>query len=1127
LSPRIRYFLGRTGSGKSYRMMQEIVADLKEGGDYPLILLVPEQFTLQAERDLIAKMNLPGIMRAEVLSFTRLSYRVFNEVGGLTRTTVSAQGKNMILRKIMIENMDSLTIYKKAADKQGFTDKVSSILASFKQQGIGPEDLKKAAEDLDESGTALKIKDLVLLYEKFNEYLQGRYLDTEDRINLFIEKMGHSQYIRQARIWIDGFTTYSAQSLRIIEKLMGLARETTISFTVNNDDEPDRDLFYLSAQSYRKIRAIARESGIGEEVVHFAASSGCSGKKHELEFLEKELYAYPYRIYRGEINHIRLFASTNVQAEVENAAREVVTLAREKELRWKDIAVVCNNTETYGKLLTRIFTQYGIPFFMDSKRSIMANPLVQLILSALAVLEHDFRPEDVFRLMKTGLNNISLDCCEQMENYALQYGLIGGQWRRPLVRGDEAWRTELEPWREALVEPLIKLRQKTRGLVPCMKMNEAVNDFLVELGVESKLSTWIEKLNTAGEYALASENTQIWNIVMEIFDQLDEFMGDQEMQLKDYAKVLEAGFSTYEVGLIPTTVDQVLVGSIQRSKSHDIKALLVLGANDGVLPSAREEEELLSAAEKELLQENGLDLGYTREKQFMEERFLIYSVLGKPHDYLYLSWSLADLEGKAMHPSPLVDRLTKLLPGIKVSSDLSNAGSAIDNIQTPASTFNNLVNSLRDMIDGKPVDDLWWDVYNWYYDHSEWLELREMVIKGFNHTNQTNYIDSKTAARLYGSKLYPSVSRLEQYAACPFAHFIHYGLTPHERKMYSMDWPDMGEMLHKSLHLFANALEHHGLQWNTLEQTDCHAIMDGVMDSLIDEYGDGVLTSNHRYRYLGRRLKRIGRRAVWTLTEHLQKGEFVPGEFEVRFGRGGKFPPIRVELADGQQLFIEGRIDRVDFWQAEDAVYARIIDYKTGDKKLDISAIYYGLSLQLLIYLQAVLAAGRTAGQPVKPGGIFYFKIDDPIVNMENVAGSVEKALARQLRMRGLVLKDVSVASAMDRDIAASDVIPVGLTRQGDFDRYSSVVDESDFMALLQHAMGLVRAMGMEILKGRVAIDPFSKDGQNACTYCPYWSICHFDRLLPDNNFRILKSPGDDEIIARVRKEAANNAQLD
>jgi ATP-dependent helicase/nuclease subunit B len=263
------------------------------------------------------------------------------------------------------------------------------------------------------------------------------------------------------------------------------------------------------------------------------------------------------------------------------------------------------------------------------------------------------------------------------------------------------------------------------------------------------------------------------------------------------------------------------------------------------------------------------------------------------------------------------------------------------------------------------------------------------------------------------------------------------------------------------------------------------------------------------------------------LTEHLQKGDFIPSEFEVRFGRGGKFPPILVELGNGQQFFLEGRIDRVDFWEGEDAVYARIIDYKTGDKKLDISAVYYGLSLQLLVYLQAVLAAKRNDRRPVKPGGVFYFKIDDPIVNLENLTSSVEKALARELRMRGLVLEDVSVARHMDHDIGTSDVIPVGLTKEGEFNRYSSVLDESDFMALLQHAMSLVRTMGVEILKGRVAIEPVSRNGQHACTYCSYWSICHFDRLLQDNNYRTIKSPGDDEIIARVREEAKSHGGLD
>lgn len=1127
MSAGIRYFLGRTSSGKSYRMMEEIVEDLKNGGNYPLILLVPEQFTLQAERDLIEKMGLPGIMRVEVLSFTRLAFRVFNEVGGLTRTTISEQGKNMILRKIINENMESLTIYKKAARQSGMVDKVSNMLASFKQQGITPEDLEQLGSNLNEGSTLLKINDIALLYQKFNDYLQGQYLDTEDRVNLFIDKLEKSDYIREARIWVDGFTTYSGQSLHIIQNLMCRAQQTTISFTINNDDDPDKDLFKLSAQSYRKVRAIAQECGIREEVVQFGSGCKLNGKKRELEFLEREIYAYPYRIYRDEVKSIRMFASTNVQAEVENAAREVITLAREKGCRWKDIAVVCNNMETYGELLIRTFAQYEIPFFMDSKRSIMTNPLVQLVLSALEVLDRGFRLEDVCRIMKTGLNNIPTDVCEKLENYALQYGINGGKWHKPLVKGDEDLISELDPWREALVAPLEELRKKTRGRVPCRQINRALYEFLAELGVESKLSYWIESLNIQGEYALASENTQIWNIIMDILDQLDEFMGDQEMNLKDYSRVLEAGFLTYEVGLIPTTVDQVLVGNIQRSKSHDIKALLVLGANDGVLPSAHEEEELLSAGEKELLQEKGLDLGYAREKQALEERFLIYSALGKPRDYLLMSWSLADREGRNMRPSMLVDRLQKLLPGIEITSDLTNLNSELDKISTPSSTFNHLINKLRNVIDDKPVENFWWDVYGWYYGHNDWQGLREMVLKGISHTNQMDYIESKTAVKLYGEKLYPSVSRLEKFATCPFAHFVHYGLTPQERKMYTVEWPDMGEMLHKSLYLFADSLQSSGLDWNTLAQAECNEIIEGVMDNIIDDYGDGVLASTYRYRYLGKRLKRIGKRAAWTLTEHLQKGDFTPSEFEVRFGRGGKFPPVQVELGNGQQIFLEGRIDRVDFWEDEDAIYARVIDYKTGNKKLEMSAVYYGLSLQLLVYLQAVLAARRNERRPIKPGGIFYFKIDDPIVNLENITGSVEKALARELRMRGLVLKDVSVALHMDRNIGTSDVIPAALNREGEFTKYSSVLAEPEFTALLQHVMELVRAMGLEIMQGKVAIEPFSKDGKTACSYCSYWSICHFDRLLPDNNYRILKSVGEDEIITRILEEANKHGDMD
>lgn len=1121
----IKYILGRAGTGKTYKVLDEIKKSLENENNNRLILIVPEQFTLQAERDLIEKLNLPGIINIEVLSFTRLAHKVLNEVGGITRIHINEQGKNMVLRKIIDESEKHLTIYKKAAQQDGFVAMFNDLLCELKQQDIFPIDLLKNLDEIEENSMLHhKLKDITYIYEQFEEYLKGRYIDTEDYLNLLIEKMKDAKFLKDAQIWIDGFQSFTPQTYNIIEKLMTMAKQFTMTFTMEfKGKDKNGDLFKICDNTYQKIHDIALEYGLVGEVIDLDKEKEEVLKKAaEIIHIEQEFYSYPYKKFDQEITNMNIFSGMSRYTEIENVASKIVSFVREKEYRWYDIAVVCNDIESYGPLIKRVFDEYDIPYFLDQKRNIMHNPIIELILSSLAVVYRGYKYEDIFRFFKTGFSGIDVDICEKLENYVIKYGIRGNTWKEPFEIGEEIEKSEeLNQGRELFIQPIKKLEKKIKKKNTVGEITKGLYEYLQDIELNKKLENWIDELRRKGKLEYVNENTQIWNIVMQVFDQMVEIIGEQKITLKEYIRVLESGFSSLEVGIIPTTIDQVLVGNMQRSKSHDIKALFLVGVNDGIIPSGKDDDGILSDEERIFMKEKDIMLGYDSQKKVYEEKFSIYTTFTKPSEYLWISYAMADQEGKAMRPSILIDRFKKIFTKLSIKSDVIHS---LDQqrqlISTPKSTFKYLVENIRSEVDGKPMEELWWDVYNWYYDKEEWKDQREAVIEGFFHDNQVEYIESNNAKRLYHTPIKSSVSRLEQFVNCPFAHFVKYGLKPKERKMYEVKAPDIGEIFHKSMEDFTNQLKEENLDWRKLEKDQCDKMMDNVIDKIVPNYGNGVMLSTNRYKYLVTRLKRISKRALWTLTEHIRESGFEPMGYEVSFGIDKMYPPMEIELASGEKIYLEGRIDRVDLLEDEDDMYVKIIDYKSGNKDFNLSDVYYGLQLQLMIYLNAVLKTNeKSSKKEKKPAGIFYFKIDDPMIKTDEKAiDYIEKEIRRKLKMKGLVLKDVNIVRQMDKDIEGySDIIPVGLNKNGGFYSKSSVVDESTFMDLIKHVQKLVTEITGEMLKGNIAINPCKNGKQTACDYCTYRSICQFDNLLEKNEYKNMKKLSDKEVIERIK----------
>ncbi len=1130
---KIRYILGRAGSGKTRRIFKEIKYKLEQSGENKLLLLVPEQFTLQTEVDLITTNELPGIMRVEVISFQRLAHKVFDEVGGLKKIDINELGKIMVLKRLFDKHAKELEVYSKTSKQQGFLANFCTLITELKRNEIYPDTLKETVDSIEEENIfTRKLRDISFMYEKFAEYMDGRYTDEEDKLSMLIDKIDEAEFLEGAEIWIDGFSGFTAQEYRILENLILKVEKTNLALTQDTSKKSrDKELFTPTDKTFKKIREIAQRHNIEETQTLLNPEIN---KASELKHIEREIYAYPYNRYDKEVDSIEIFSGTNQHTEIENAACKIISLVRDKGYKWKDIALVNSSMDSYGLTIKRVFNEYGIPFFIDEKRNIMNNPIIKLILSSMDILSRNYRYEDVFRFIKTGFCALDKEETEKIENFALKYGIGGDRWFKEFNYDNEKpeYLEEINEIRKKFITPFTDIKDKLRARKPVSDFSSFLFNFLMGLGIEEKLDIWIDALKEKGRLEYVNEYTQIWNIIMEVLNQLVEILGDNKVNIREYKKILEAGFSQYKVGIIPPTIDQVLVGNLERSRSHNIKALFVVGVNDGILPSGPNDNGLLLDEEKLMIKEKGIELPSDSETRLKEEEFSIYSAMSKPSEYLRISYALSDSEGKALRPSILMDKVKKLYPSLKQISDIVKANTLEDEkrqlsmVSLPTPTFKYLIENLRLKLDGKPVYDLWDEVYDWYYQSQDWDKRRNIMIEGLFHNNQEGYIGEERAKSLYNSPLKSSISRLERFVNCPFAHFINYGLKPEERKEYKVRIPDIGNLFHDSMEQFSKKLSVENLRWSDIDKKKSDEIVEKVIDEIAPNFGYSILESSYRYKYLVNKLKRVSKRAAWTLTEHIKKGDFTPSLYEIEFGDESfsRVPPIIIELSDGQQVKLEGRIDRVDILKNEDGSYVKIIDYKSGSKRFSLSDVYYGLQIQLIVYLDAVLEnKDKLRIDDSHPGGVFYFKLDDPMIESnDSDVENIEKEIMRKLKMDGIITKDIKIVKAMDRNIEEernSLVIPANLKRDGHFSKSSSVLDEKEIYSLIRHVRNLVIEIGGEILKGNIKIEPCKVENNVSCTYCGYNAICQFDKNFENNNYKVIRKLKDDEVIKKIKVE--------
>ncbi len=1105
----LQFIFGGSGSGKSHYLYNRIIQEAGENLALNYVVLVPEQFTMQTQKDLVLKHDKKGIMNIDVLSFGRLAYRIFEETGKGNMPVLDDEGKNLILRKLA-GNVDCrLRVLKGNMKRFGYISEVKSVLSEFDQYDIGTEELERV---MDRAGknTYLyyKLQDMKTIYEEFRAYLRDRYITKEELLDVLCRIAPESALLRKSVIVLDGFTGFTPVQNRLLAQLMKLCVDVAVTVTIDEED-PYRyagpcQMFGMSKQTVMSLTKLAKERRVEQkDPVDLRKRPYYRFREcRALGFLEENLFRYSGRQYQKEQTAIEVFEAANPREEAIAAAAEVRRLIRKEGLRYREIGVIVTDLNGYGDYLEQAFDRFGIPAFMDYKRSILLNSFVEYVRSILAMAEENFTYDSVFRFLRAGYGPFSDDEVSGLENYCLAFGIRGyKKWQERWLRRDKGMTeeelSEINHLRVTFVEFadelvfVLKQRKKT-----VRDITEALYRFLERERLQQTLKNQEEVFAANGELALAKEYAQVYGVVIGLFDKFVELLGDEQVGLAEYRELLDAGLNEAKIGVIPPGLDQVIAGDVERTRLKDIKALLVLGLNDTLLPGALIKKGILSERDREKFEEEELKLTPGGREQAYIQKFYLYLNLTKPEEKLSLFYSKSGADGKALRPAYLIGEMKKLFPKLPVT-DVTRRRPADKEI-TPQTALKELIEGLRMQSDA--VGSAWMELYNWYKKNPEWEEKMESLLDAGFYSYQPERISEMAAKLVYGDNFQNSISRMERFSACAFSHFLTYGLRLKERSEYEFRALDLGNVFHAAIERYSRKAEHEG-GWIGLEETRREELVKQSVEEAAADYGNSILYSSARNEYMLVRLTRLLDRTVWALTDQLKKGDFVPEAYELNFG--------------------SGKIDRLDVCADEDEVYVKVLDYKTGQTGFDVSALYHGLQLQLMVYMNAAMEhiKEKYPKHNVIPAGVFYYRMKDPLVGKAKEQERMKQML-KELRPDGIVNLENESLSHLDHSFTGeSTAVPVKLNRDGSISKTSRAVSHEDFYAMLSFAEQKNRSIREEIRQGEVGIAPYRQGTKSGCDYCVYQHICGFDVRLSGYRYRDISRLSGGEAVERMKWE--------
>lgn len=1137
----LQFYFGPSGSGKSKRLHQDVLHMAAKDPDCNFLFLVPDQFTMQTQTDLVKESPGGGIMNIDVLSFGRLTHRIFEETGYGRKPVLDDTGKSLVLRKVASSVKEELPVLSGNLNKIGYIHEIKSAISEFKQYGLSVERVGELAEFSKSRGTLYyKLKDLKTLYQAFDTYVAERFITTEDTLALLSRAVHESKIMKNSVVIFDGFTGFTPIQYRLIAELMELSRMVIVSVTLGEGENPyrimgEQELFYLSKKTVRDLQKWAQKRNVRQAEDVYLGKGGLPRfrESRELAHLEKQLFRYPLKPYeesqKDSIPAIQIREAMSPAGEVRGACILIKKLVLEQNYSYRDIAVVTGELETYGDFFEREAATYDIPVFIDRTRGILLNPFLEYIRSALRIVLQNFSYESVFHYLRSGLADFTMEETDLLENYILATGIKGRKkWGELFTRNATEQINELRARLYGQMTPLLQKQETASGYV------KALYEFIVAGRIQEKLLTFEEQFRADGEEERAKEYAQIYRLVMELLNQIEGLLREEAMTLQEFADILDSGFAEIEVGTIPGGVDRVIVGDMERTRLNQVKVLLFLGVNDGNIPRNANKGGIISDIDREFLKDSDIELAPTPRQQMFTQRLYLYMNMTKPSERLYLSYARISSDGKTLRPSYLIDTVKALFPCAYQGNLMEGKESVTERIMGKKDALPYVAEELRERAQGRAggmTDEEFFSLCRIYWEDSAFRGQMEKLLQAAYEHYEHKPLGAMIARMVYGTVLENSVSRLERYAACAYAHFLQYGLNLKEREVFQLENTDLGNIYHEVLEVFSHCLKEHGYTWLDFPKEEGEQLLWEALENCSMQYGETILYSSARYQYMIERMYRILKRTIWALKEQLKSGKFLPEAFEMSFSRVENLDAVNITLSEEEKMKLRGRIDRLDTCEDEDHIYVKVIDYKSGNKKFDLAAVYYGLQLQLIVYMNVAAEMMKKShpDKEVVPAALLYYHVNDPMIKSEEELSpeQVNDQLLKELRMNGLVNDSEEVIGLLDGSFATkSSIIPVERKSDGSLSARSSVVNRQDYEVISNYVNQKIHQFGTEILQGNIEVNPCEQGNTESCTYCTFREICAFDGKIPGFEKRkpghgmdVLKDEQD--ILEKMRKHSA------
>lgn len=1143
----LKFILGNSGCGKTEYMYEQVVCLAEANPRKNYLCLVPEQYTMQTQRKLVDLSTNHAIMNIDVLSFQRLAYRVFDELGLGDLSILEETGKNLVLRKVAQEQEKNLSVLRSNMHRMGYIGEIKSFISELMQYNISPEGLDTCIQSKSLSPVlSTKLKDIQVMYKNFVEFLskassdKSRHITTEELLHVLSEVAKKSSILKDSVIVLDEFTGFTPVQMELLKNLMPICDEIWVSLTIDEKENfyhstGMQELFDMPKKTIKSLMELAKDTNttvLEPEVIH-----GGDKKRFKnapsLYFMEQNLFRRSYKRKLGDVQEISVFSLRNPKEEIVWTARKINELVRQKQYRYRDIAVVTGDVERYSNYVETIYRKYDIPYFLDMTKEVLFHPFIEFIRSILEVMSNDFSYYSVMGLLRTGYCGVTTDEVDRLENYLLATGIRGkkmwcNRWLR-LPKNEKDYDLEsIENLRQKLMEGLLPVAQIFEDKKATVEQQiKAIYGYIVSLQVEQQLFIREEELLKADEQAKSKEYGQVYRIVMDLFEKCISILGQEVLTIRDLREILDSGFEAAKVAVIPPGYDSVTIGDIERSRLNHVKVLIFIGVNEGIVPKNVNRGGIISEYERDTL-EKELTLAPGAREQAFIQKFYLYLNMTKPSEELYLSYSRMDSEGKALRPSYLIRTMLQMFPDMEVQ-EVSDIEAKLD-----AST---VASAKEYLITGKK-DEAWYALAKCFLENEN-QEVREnakTILDAFYYKYRHDPISQGVAEALYGKRIEGSVTRLEKYAKCAYSHFLSYGLYLKKREESGFEAVDMGNLYHTAIERYSKKLADSSYDWFTVPEDIRDTFAQSAMEEAVLAYPNLSIYATAENEHMAKRMNYIFKQTVWALTTQVRKGRFVPNDFEISFSKADNLQALGFELENNHRIELKGRIDRLDTCGEDNRLYVKIIDYKSGSTTFDLIQLYYGIQLQLVVYMNAAmeLEKKKYPQKEVVPGGLFYYHIDDPEIEMkENLTDEdIRAAILKKLKLNGLVNEEKSIYAAMDIDLDSSngtnqkhinsDVIPVKINKDGSLSKSNpALTSAEDFESIFEYVNNHIKETGENIYRGNVEIQPFVQGDFSGCMYCPYKAICGFDVKIPGYKERIGAKLNKEDILEKMKTSNA------